>query len=147
VQQDQDTIAAIATPPGVGAIGIIRVSGPRARAIAHAITGVLPPPKQATHRVFRAADGSPLDKRLVLYFEAPASYTGEDVLELQGHGGPRVLDGVLASVLSHGARPARPGEFTERAFSMADWISLRPKRSPISLTARLRPLHGQPSGL
>jgi tRNA modification GTPase len=66
--------------------------------------------------VFRAADGSPLDKGLVLYFEAPASYTGEDVLELQGHGGPRVLDGVLACVLSHGVRPARPGEFTERAF-------------------------------
>ena len=116
VQQEQDTIAAIATPPGVGAIGIVRVSGPRARAIARAITGVLPPPKQATHRVFRAADGSPLDKGLVLYFEAPASYTGEDVLELQGHGGPRVLDGVLACALSHGARPARPGEFTERAF-------------------------------
>ena len=116
VQQEQDTIAAIATPLGVGAIGIVRVSGPRARAIARAITGVLPPPKQATHRVFRAADGSPLDKGLVLYFEAPASYTGEDVLELQGHGGPRVLDGVLACALSHGARPARPGEFTERAF-------------------------------
>ena len=116
MQQDQDTIAAIATPPGVGAIGIVRISGPRAGVIAHAITGVLPPPKQATHRVFRAADGSPLDKGLVLYFAAPASYTGEDVLELQGHGGPRVLDGVLASVLSHGARPARPGEFTERAF-------------------------------
>ena len=68
VQQEQDTIAAIAKPPGVGAIGIVRVSGPRARAIAHAITGVLPPPKQATHRVFRAADGSPLDKGLVLYW-------------------------------------------------------------------------------
>ena len=81
-----------------------------------AIAGVVPPPKQATHRVFRAADGSPLDEGLVLYFEAPASYTGEDVLELQGHGGARVLDGVLACVLGHGARPARPGEFTERAF-------------------------------
>ena len=106
MQQDQDTIAAIATPQGVGAIGIVRVSGPRARAITRAIAGVVPPPKQATHRVFRAADGSPLDEGLVLYFEAPASYTGEDVLELQGHGGARVLDGVLACVLSHGARPA-----------------------------------------
>ena len=116
MQQDQDTIAAIATPQGVGAIGIVRVSGPRARVITRAIAGVVPSPKQATHRVFRAADGSPLDEGLVLYFEAPASYTGEDVLELQGHGGARVLDGVLACVLSHGARPARPGEFTERAF-------------------------------
>ena len=93
MQHDQDTIAAIATPSGKGAIGIVRVSGPRARAITHAITGIQPSPKQATLRVFRAADGSPLDKGLVLYFEAPASYTGEDVLELQGHGGPRVLDG------------------------------------------------------
>ncbi len=100
----------------MGAIGIVRVSGPRARAITRAITGVQPSPKQATLRVFRAADGSPLDKGLVLYFEAPNSYTGEDMLELHGHGGPRVLDGVLACALSHGARPARPGEFTERAF-------------------------------
>ena len=94
MQQDQDTIAAIATPPGVGAIGIVRVSGPRAGAITRAITGVQPSPKQATLRVFIGADGSPLDKGLVLYFEAPASYTGEDMLELQGHGGPRVLDGL-----------------------------------------------------
>ena len=100
----------------MGAIGIVRVSGPQARAITHAISGVQPSPKQATLRVFRAADGSPLDKGLVLYFEASASYTGEDMLELQGHGGPRVLDSVLACAFSHGARPARPGEFTERAF-------------------------------
>ena len=100
----------------MGAIGIVRVSGPRTRAITRAITGVQPSPKQATLRVFRAADGSPLDKGLVLYFEASASYTGEDMLELQGHGGPRVLDSVLACAFSHGARPARPGEFTERAF-------------------------------
>ena len=111
-----ETIAAIATPPGTGGIGVVRVSGPAVPDIARGVLGGLPPPRRAVLRAFRAADGETLDRGIALYFPAPASYTGEDVLELQGHGGPAVLDLVLARVLALGARPARPGEFTERAF-------------------------------
>jgi tRNA modification GTPase len=111
-----DTIAAIATPPGRGGVGIVRVSGPDVPQIANAVLGTLPPPRRAVHRPFRAADGSTLDDGLALYFAAPASYTGEPVLELHGHGGPVVMDLLLARVLELGARPARAGEFTERAF-------------------------------
>ncbi|MEK7191324.1 MAG: tRNA uridine-5-carboxymethylaminomethyl(34) synthesis GTPase MnmE [Pseudomonadota bacterium] len=111
-----DTIAAVATPPGRGGIGVVRVSGPATRAIAEALLGKLPPPRIATFARFRAADGAPIDEGLALYFPAPRSYTGEDVLELHGHGGPVVLDMLLARVLALGARQARPGEFTERAF-------------------------------
>ena len=111
-----DTIAAVATPPGRGGIGIVRVSGPATRAIAEALLGKLPPPRIATFARFRAADGVPIDEGLALYFPAPRSYTGEDVLELHGHGGPVVLDMLLARALTLGARQARPGEFTERAF-------------------------------
>lgn len=110
------TIAAIATPPGRGGIGVVRVSGPATRTIAEALLGKLPLPRVATFARFRAADGAPIDEGLALYFPAPHSYTGEGVLELHGHGGPVVLDMLLARVLSFGARPARPGEFTERAF-------------------------------
>lgn len=110
------TIAAIATPPGRGGIGVVRVSGPATRTIAEALLGKLPLPRVATFARFRAADGAPIDEGLALYFPAPHSYTGEGVLELHGHGGPVVLDMLLARVLSLGARPARPGEFTERAF-------------------------------
>ena len=111
-----DTIAAVATPPGRGGIGVVRVSGPATRAIAEALLGKLPPPRIATFARFRAADGAPIDEGLALYFPAPRSYTGEDVLELHGHGGPVVLDMLLARALALGARQARPGEFTERAF-------------------------------
>ena len=111
-----DTIAAVATPPGRGGIGVVRVSGPATRAIAEALLGKLPPPRVATFARFRAADGAPIDEGLALYFPAPRSYTGEDVLELHGHGGPVVLDMLLARALALGARQARPGEFTERAF-------------------------------
>lgn len=111
-----DTIAAVATPPGQGGIGVVRVSGPRARGIAGALLGRCPKPRTATVRAFRDADGQAIDRGIALFFAAPASYTGEDVLELHGHGGPVVLDLLLARVLSLGARPARPGEFTERAF-------------------------------
>ena len=111
-----DTIAAVATPPGRGGIGVVRVSGPATRAIAEALLGKLPPPRVATFARFRAADGAPIDEGLALYFPAPRSYTGEDVLELHGHGGPVVLDMLLARALGLGARQARPGEFTERAF-------------------------------
>jgi len=111
-----DTIAAIATPPGKGGIGVIRVSGPKVRAIAVALLGGLPTPRQAAFRRFRSGDGEVLDEGIALYFPAPHSFTGEDVVELQGHGGPVVMDLLLARVLELGARPARPGEFSERAF-------------------------------
>ena len=117
---DTDTIAAIATAPGRGGIGVIRISGPEAGSILAAICGALPPPRQATLTDFRehdpAAPGTVLDRGIALYFAGPHSFTGEDVAELQGHGGPVVLDLLLQSVLRHGARLARPGEFSERAF-------------------------------
>ena len=111
-----DTIAAVSTPPGRGGIGIVRVSGPRAGEMARAVAGRLPEPRVATSARFLADDGETLDTGLALWFPAPRSYTGEDTLELQGHGGPVVLDRVAGRVFSLGARPARPGEFTERAF-------------------------------
>lgn len=111
-----DTIAAVATPPGKGGIGVIRVSGPAVPAIAATLLGGLPAPRQAILRRFRSGDGEVIDEGIALYFPAPHSFTGEDVLELQGHGGPVVMDLLLARVLELGARPARPGEFSERAF-------------------------------
>ena len=111
-----DTIAAIATPPGKGAIGIVRVSGPDVLHVAQELLGQVPAPRRAMLTNFRAADGSALDQGLALYFPAPASYTGEDMLELQGHGGPVVQDALLRRVLQLGCRSARPGEFSERAY-------------------------------
>jgi tRNA modification GTPase len=111
-----DTIAAIATPPGRGGVGIVRVSGSAVSVIAVALLGKLPNPRQATLRSFCASNGELLDQGIALYFPAPHSFTGEDVLELQGHGGPVVMDLLLARVLELGARLARPGEFSERAF-------------------------------
>ena len=111
-----DTIAALATPPGRGGIGIVRVSGPGVPQLATDLLGDLPPPRLATLRAFRDAGGDILDSGLALYFPAPHSFTGEHVLELQGHGGPVVMDLLLGRVLELGARQARPGEFSERAF-------------------------------
>lgn len=111
-----DTIAARATPPGHGGIGVIRISGPDALAVLAAVAGPLGAPREAVLRAFRAGDGSAVDEGLALAFPGPGSYTGEDMAELHGHGGPAVLDAVLAATLAAGARPARPGEFTERAF-------------------------------
>ena len=111
-----DTIAAIATPPGTGGVGIVRVSGPRVRQIVEGIAGRLPPPRHAAYSRFRDGAGLVLDEGLTIYFRAPQSFTGEDVVEFQGHGGPVVLDLLLQRVLSLGARLARPGEFSERAF-------------------------------
>ena len=111
-----DTIVAIATASGRGGIGVIRVSGPMVIGIAERLVGNLPEPRRAGLRVFRDAAGEMLDGGLVLYFPAPASFTGEDVLELHGHGGPVVLDMVLARVVELGARIAEPGEFSRRAF-------------------------------
>jgi tRNA modification GTPase len=111
-----DTIAAIATPPGQGGVGIVRISGSHVEEIAIALLGRLPQVRRAELHNFRDADDALIDTGLVLYFAAPASFTGESVLELQGHGGRVVLDLLLQRVLSLGARPARPGEFSRRAF-------------------------------
>jgi tRNA modification GTPase len=113
---DVDTIAAVASPPGRGGIGVVRISGPRAMAILNAIAGRVPPARRAALAQFRDACGRPIDRGLALYFPGPASYTGDDVAELHGHGGPVVMDLLLAAALEAGARVARPGEFTERAF-------------------------------
>ena len=112
----RETIAAIATPPGRGGIGIVRISGERAVDILRAVAGRVPDPRCAVFVRFLDGDGSAIDSGLALFFRAPASFTGEDVVELQGHGGPVVLDRLLERVCGLGARLARPGEFTERAF-------------------------------
>jgi tRNA modification GTPase len=112
----RDTIAAIATPPGRGGIGVVRVSGPGALQVAERVGGVIPPPRQARKTKFRGAHGELIDEGLLLYFPAPASYTGESVVELHGHGGVVVLQAILDACLQAGARAAEPGEFTRRAF-------------------------------
>ena len=94
----------------------MRVSGPAARAVAQGVIGAVPAPRLATHAAFRAADGSQIDEGIALFFSAPHSYTGEDILELQGHGGPVVMRELLRRCLELGARMAEPGEFTRRAF-------------------------------
>ena len=111
-----DTIAAVATAQGRGGIGIVRVSGRDCRSIAEALLGRVPEPRVAELHRFRDATGEPIDEGIALYFPEPASFTGEDVLELQGHGGPVVMDLLLRRVLELGARAAEPGEFTQRAF-------------------------------
>ena len=112
----RETIAAIATPPGRGGIGIVRVSGPKAPNIATEITGAVPEPGRIVLREFRDEEGALLDTGLLLFFAAPRSFTGEDIVEFHGHGGPVVLDLILRRALALGARLARPGEFSERAF-------------------------------
>ena len=112
----RDTIAAVATPAGRGGIGVVRVSGSLALAIAKKVVGRAPQPRTALHVVFRDAGGEAIDHGIALYFTAPHSYTGEAVLELQGHGGPVVMRVLLAACLDAGARLAEPGEFTRRAF-------------------------------
>jgi len=114
--ENLDTIAAIATPPGNGGVGIIRISGALVSEIAKHLLNKPLLPRQALYSSFTDDDNSVIDSGITLYFPAPASYTGEDVLELQGHGGSVVLDMLLRRVLSLGARLANPGEFTERAF-------------------------------
>ncbi|MDA8389413.1 MAG: tRNA uridine-5-carboxymethylaminomethyl(34) synthesis GTPase MnmE [Gammaproteobacteria bacterium] len=111
-----DTICAIATPPGAGGVGILRVSGDRVPDIAQRLLGRLPVPRQATRATVQDAAGHLVDQGLALYFPHPASYTGEHVLELHLHGNPHVLDQALRILVALGARLARPGEFTERAF-------------------------------
>ncbi|ACV28051.1 tRNA uridine-5-carboxymethylaminomethyl(34) synthesis GTPase MnmE [Kangiella koreensis] len=112
----QDTIAAIATPPGRGGVGIIRVSGKDATKISQVILGKSIKVREATYLPFLDHLGHTIDQGIAILFKAPNSFTGEDVLELQGHGGPVILDMLLKEVVSAGARIARPGEFSERAF-------------------------------
>ena len=114
---DNDTIVAQAPPPGRGGVGILRISGLKAREVAETVLGKLPKPRYADYLPFKDADGSVLDQGIALWFPGPNSFTGEDVLELQGHGGPVILDLLLKRILTiPGLRIARPGEFSERAF-------------------------------
>ncbi|GAA5176583.1 MULTISPECIES: tRNA uridine-5-carboxymethylaminomethyl(34) synthesis GTPase MnmE [Halomonadaceae] len=112
----QDTIAALATPPGRGGVGIIRVSGPACQAIAEVMLGHCPAPRHAAYGAFTGANGQVVDEGIALYFPGPHSFTGEDVLELHGHGGTVLMDLLLEHCVTLGARLARPGEFSERAF-------------------------------
>jgi tRNA modification GTPase len=146
-----DTIVAAATPPGRGGVGIVRVSGPGSPAIATAMLGWLPEPRYARHARFLDGAGAPIDEGLALYFPAPHSYTGEDVLELHGHGGAMPIEALIARAVELGARRARPGEFTQRAYlndkldlaqaeAVADFIDAG---SDAAARAALRSLQGE----
>lgn len=111
-----DTIVAIATPPGRGGVGVIRVSGTKTIEIANAVLGFIPQARYATYTAFLDQESKIIDQGIALYFPNPHSFTGEDVLELQGHGGPVIQDCLLRRIVQLGARLARPGEFSERAF-------------------------------
>lgn len=110
------TIAAVATPPGKGGVGIVRISGGRIESVCNAVLGFIPRARTAVYVPFLDGTGDEIDRGVAIVYPAPHSYTGESVLELQGHGGPVVMDLILQRVLSLDVRPARPGEFTERAF-------------------------------
>jgi len=111
-----DTIVAAATPPGSGGIGIVRLSGAQTEEIARAMLGSLPEPRTATRRTIRDQHGKKIDAGLALYFPGRASFTGESVLELHGHGGPMLVSMLVDAAVELGARRAEPGEFTKRAF-------------------------------
>ena len=111
-----DTIVAAATPPGAGGVAVVRISGSETERIAHSMLGKLPEPRKATNAKFRRGDAAVLDVGLALFFPAPASFTGESVLELHGHGGPLVVSLIVDAAVELGARRAQPGEFTKRAF-------------------------------
>ena len=113
---DADTIVAAATPPGSGGVGVVRISGDRTEQIARRMLGSLPEPRTATYRNFRNAAGDIVDAGIALYFPTPASFTGESVLELQGHGGPLVIALLVDAVTTLGARQAAAGEFSKRAY-------------------------------
>lgn len=146
-----DTIVAVATPPGRGGVGVVRVSGGSLHDLAHALCGDIPAPRRARLFEFTDAAGEPIDRGLALYFPAPHSFTGEDVLELHAHGSPVVLDRLVRRACELGARPARAGEFSERAFlngkldlaqaeAVADLIAAR---SDAQARAALRSLAGE----
>ena len=121
---NHDTIAAQATAPGRGGVGIIRVSGNLAKQVAEKIIGKVPKVRYADYVPFNTLAGQQLDQGIAIYFAGPHSFTGEDVLELQGHGGPVVLDMLLKEISKiDGVRLAKPGEFSERAF-MNDKLDL-----------------------
>jgi tRNA modification GTPase len=146
-----DPIAAVATAPGVGAIGVVRLSGPDLRGFLVPLLGREPAPRRAVLTRFVDHQGQPIDEGIAIYFPAPHSYTGEDVLELQGHGGPAVLQQVLDRCLRLGVRLAEPGEFTRRAFlngkldlAQAEGVAdLIQARSEAAARAALRSLQGE----
>ncbi len=146
---DSDTIAAIATAPGRGGVGIVRVSGPAARSVGERISDQTLTPRHAHFAAFHDTAGQQLDEGLVLYFPGPNSFTGEDVVELQGHGGPVVLDMLVSVCCALGARVARPGEFSERAFlnnkidlaqaeAIADLINSTTEQAAMNASASLQ---------
>lgn len=116
ISKNSETIAAIATPSGKGGVGIIRISGQQATSIAEKILGQIPSPRTATYSHFYSESGEEVDRGIAILFKQPNSFTGEDVLELQGHGGTAVMQMLLSACLEAGARLAEPGEFTKRAF-------------------------------
>ena len=125
MRTQQDTIAAIATPAGSGGVGIIRISGPAATSIATQLSGLKTlRPRYAHYAAFKNADQQTIDSGLLLYFAGPASFTGEDVIELQGHGGHVVMNLLLKEVLAHGA-----------LFITKNWTWFRPRRLPMSSAA------------
>ena len=146
-----ETIVAIATPPGRGGIGVVRISGGDARAIAKTLCGIAPEPRRAQLAAFTGTDGTAIDHGLALFFAAPHSFTGEDVLELHAHGSPVVLDALVRRACELGARTARAGEFSERAFlngkldlSQAEAVAdLIAARSAAQARAALRSLEGE----
>ena len=116
MKERTETICAIATPPGTGGVGIVRISGPAVPDISNALIGKLPEPRHALLAEIKDEQGELIDTGIALYFPAPHSFTGEHVLELQGHGGMHVLQQLMRRILALGARTARPGEFSERAY-------------------------------
>lgn len=116
ITNSSDTIAAIATASGAGGIGVVRVSGPLSQAIAISVLGHCPKPRHAAYLDFLHADGDLIDRGIAIFYPNPHSYTGEDVLELQGHGGTALMQILLARCIALGARQAEPGEFTRRAY-------------------------------
>lgn len=150
-----DTIVAAASPPGRGGVGVVRVSGPKTPEIAATLVGELPKPRHATLSRFVDREGNPIDVGIALFFPGPHSYTGEHVLELQGHGGPVIVEQLVERCLELGARRARPGEFTERAFHN-DKIDLTQAEAVADLIdagsrdaarAAMRSLQGEFSGM
>jgi len=150
-----DTIVAAATPPGRGGVGIVRISGPKTPEIAAVMLGELPKPRYLTFARFMDAQGQPIDAGLAVFFQSPHSYTGEHVLELHGHGGPLVMEAVIARALELGARRAHAGEFTQRAYlndkldltqaeAIADLIDAGSREA---LQAAMRSLQGEFSAM
>ncbi len=148
--QFSDTIAALATPTGTSALAVLRISGSDTERLATALVGTPPPPRQATRADYRDQSGRLVDDVLVTYFRAPASYTGEDVLEISCHGNPFIAQRILEDLLARGCRAAQPGEFTQRAFlngrldlSQAEAVmDLIHARSERALTAANQQLRG-----